>query len=234
MSNTQPREAWQCGPVDGVPPLLMPVAHALMQAREEAERALTGLTLDQIWHRPAGAASVGFHVRHLGGALDRLFTYARGEQLSNEQRRRVPAEGVAGVPPASASDLLADLDSILEHAFAQVRATAESTLLDLRGIGRQQIPTTVIGLLFHAAEHASRHAGQAITTARIRTRLRAIDGSRLQAPDSGLRASSDSGASWAQEPTSPGGWSLEPGVRPLFQHTLTFDTFLSYMSKREV
>jgi len=160
-------EAWQRGPIDGVPPLLMPAAHAIVHAREDVEGALAGLTLDQIWQRPGGAASVGFHVRHLGGALDRLFTYARGEPLSEEQRRRVPTEGVAGVPPASASDLLADLDAILEPAFAQLRATAESTLLDSRGIGRQQIPTTVIGLLFHAAEHAARHAGQALTTARV-------------------------------------------------------------------
>src|SRR5215218_8617065 len=118
-------EAWQRGPIEGVPPLLMPAAHAVVHAREDAEGALTGLTLDQIWHRPGGA------------------------------------------PSASASDLLADLDAILERAFAQIRATAESTLLDSRGIGRQQIPTTVIGLLFHAAEHAARHAGQALTTARV-------------------------------------------------------------------
>jgi hypothetical protein len=167
MATQSSLEAWQRGPIEGVPPLLMPAAHALLHAREDAERALAGLTLDQVWQRPAGAASVGFHVRHLGGALDRLFTYARGEQLTGEQRRRLPTEGVAGVPPASASDLLADLDAILQQAFTQIRATAESTLLDPRGIGRQQIPTTVLGLLFHAAEHAARHAGQALTTARI-------------------------------------------------------------------
>jgi DinB superfamily len=167
MSNASVPEAWQRGPVAGVPPLLMPVAHALIQAREDAERALTGLSIDQIWMRPAGAASVGFHVRHLGGALDRLFTYARGESLSDEQRRRIPIEGIPGEPAAGAADLLADLDERVGLALAQVQATPESTLLDARGIGRQQLPSTVIGLLFHGAEHAIRHAGQAITTARI-------------------------------------------------------------------
>jgi hypothetical protein len=160
-------EAWQRGPVAGVPPLLMPVAHAIIQAREDAERALTGLSVDQIWARPGGAASVGFHVRHLAGALDRLFTYARGEPLTDEQRRRIPLEGLPGTPPAAASELVAELDAAVSRALAQVRATPESTLLDARGVGRQQLPSNVIGLLFHGAEHAARHAGQAITTARI-------------------------------------------------------------------
>lgn len=160
-------EAWQRGPVDGVPPLLMPVAHALIQAREDAERALTGLSPDQIWARPGGAASVGFHVRHLAGALDRLFTYARGESLTNDQRRRIPLEGVPGAPPAGAAGLLEDLDVMIARALDQVRATPAAMLLDARSVGRQQLLSTVIGLLFHGAEHATRHAGQAITTARI-------------------------------------------------------------------
>jgi hypothetical protein len=165
MPETETLEAWQRGPVEGVPPLLMPVAHALIHAHEDATRALTGLSVDQIWQRPGGAASAGFHVRHLGGALDRLFTYARGERLTEEQRRRIPIEADPGSPPAGASDLLGELDAAIARALDQVRTTPESTLLDPRGIGRQQIPTTVIGLLFHAAEHAARHAGQALTTA---------------------------------------------------------------------
>ena len=165
MSSTL--EAWQRGPVEGVAPLLMPVAHALIQAREDAERALTGLSTDQIWARPGRAASVGFHVRHLAGALDRLFTYARGESLTDEQRRRIPIEGVPGAPPADAGALLDDLHVMIARALDQVRTTPASTLLDARGVGRQHLPSTVIGLLFHGAEHATRHAGQAITTARI-------------------------------------------------------------------
>ena len=165
MSSTL--EAWQRGPVDGVPPLLMPVAHALIQAREDAERALTGLSPDQIWARPGGAASVGFHVRHLAGALDRLFAYARGESLTNEQRRRIPVEGLPGEPPAGAAALLDDLHVMIARALDQVRATPAAVLLDARGVGRQQLPSNVIGLLFHGAEHATRHAGQAITTALI-------------------------------------------------------------------
>ncbi len=80
MSPNAP-EPWLRGPVDGITPLLMPVAHALQQAHEDAAGVLGQLTTDQLWVRPGGAASAGFHVRHIAGALDRLFTYARGEGL---------------------------------------------------------------------------------------------------------------------------------------------------------
>ena len=63
------------------------------------------------------------------------------------------------------------------RALAQLAATAESTLGDARAVGRAQLPSTVFGLLFHAAEHASRHTGQIVTTARL---VRAI--TEAQAP----------------------------------------------------
>ena len=166
MTSTPTIEAWLRGPVDGVPPLLMPVAHALLHAREDAMRALRDLDERQIW-MDAGAAPVGYHVRHLGGALDRLLTYARGESLSAEQRNAVRTETQPGEPPAGADALIRDLDAAIERALAQVRATDPDTLLEPRGVGRQQLPSTVLGLLFHAAEHAARHAGQAMTTARL-------------------------------------------------------------------
>lgn len=160
-------EPWLRGPVPGVPPLLMPAAHALLQATEDIERALTDLTPEQIWARPHGAASVGFHVRHLAGALDRLFTYARGEQLSESQRRAAAAEGLPGDVPPSGQALVAEVRAAITAALDRLRETPGSILLEPRGVGRQQLPSNVIGLLFHAAEHATRHAGQAITTARI-------------------------------------------------------------------
>jgi hypothetical protein len=165
MTSPTAVEAWLRGPVEGVPPLLMPVAHALLHAREDATRALTGLTPEQIW-ASEGGASVGFHVRHLAGALDRLLTYARGEGLTPEQRRAAASEAGRGDPPADASSLIADLERAIDRALMQVRSTSPDTLLDARPVGRQQLPSTVLGVLFHAAEHAARHAGQAITIAR--------------------------------------------------------------------
>ena len=160
-------EPWMRGAVDGVAPLLQPVAHSLIFVREELQRALPPLTVEQLWARPSGAASIGFHVRHLIGSLDRLLTYARGEALSPEQLRALKVESEPGEPPAEATALLAEAEAALERSMAQVRATSVEALLQPRGVGRQQLPSTVIGLLFHAAEHAQRHVGQLVTTARV-------------------------------------------------------------------
>jgi hypothetical protein len=147
--------------------MLMPVAHSLVQAREDVARAVQGLTVEQLWRRPAGAASVGYHVRHLAGALDRLFTYARGSALDETQRRAVTEEAtITGLDGAA---LVTEVDHAIDRAMAQVRATPAESLADSRGVGRRQLPSTVMGLMFHAAEHCTRHAGQAITTAKIVT-----------------------------------------------------------------
>src|SRR4030095_6753332 len=93
---TAPTEAWQRGPVAGFDPLIMPVVHALIQAREDLERLAVTVPADHVWRRPGGAASIGFHVRHTGGALDRLLTYARGDALSEAQRAALEAAGGPG------------------------------------------------------------------------------------------------------------------------------------------
>jgi hypothetical protein len=103
------------------------------------------------------------------GSLDRLFTYARGEKLTLDQLGYLKAEGNADAPPNTASALIEAFDDAVERALAQLRGTAESTLLDHRGVGRAQLPSTVLGLLFHAAEHTQRHVGQLVTTAKIVT-----------------------------------------------------------------
>ena len=160
-------EAWQRGPVPGFEPLLMPVVHALIQAREDLERLITTVPPDHVWRRPGGAASIGFHVRHAGGALDRLLTYARGDALSEAQRAAVKAEGEPGDPPAPLAAVVADVGRIIDAAMDQLRGTPRDSLLDERKVGRAGLPATVLGLLFHAAEHTTRHVGQAITTALI-------------------------------------------------------------------
>lgn len=162
-----PLEAWLRGPVDRVPPILVPVAHMLQHAQDDAVEAVCDLTPDQIWVRPGGGASVGFHVRHLMGALDRLFTYARGDMLSAGQLNALKHEGDAGSPPASAATLTAELSVAIARAIDQLRATDPATLLDPRDVGRQHLPSTILGLLVHGGEHSARHAGQAITLRRV-------------------------------------------------------------------
>src|SRR5829696_7925003 len=99
-------EFWLRGPLEGVPPLLQPIAHSLLQTREDAARAAERLAAEQLWERPAGAASAGFHLRHIAGVLDRLFTYARGGALDEGQLEALRAESDPGDPPEDAATLI--------------------------------------------------------------------------------------------------------------------------------
>jgi uncharacterized damage-inducible protein DinB len=159
-------EVWQRGPIDGVPALLQPVAHALLQAVEDVEKEMVNFPLALLWEKPGGVASVGFHLKHVKGVVDRLFTYGRGEMLSEEQLRSLKGETLAG--DTDSIEVLTDaFKKQVATAIEQLRRTDINTLADKRGVGRKQIPSTVIGLLFHAAEHVQRHVGQLIVTARI-------------------------------------------------------------------
>lgn len=160
-------EAWLRGPVPGVTTELQPAAHALVQAGEELAGAAAGLTPAELWVKPGGAASVGFHLKHVAGATDRLLTYARGAALSPAQMQALAVEGRPGEPPAEAEALLAAARAALDGALDTLRGADPADLDAPRTVGRAKLPTTVRGLLCHAAEHALRHAGQAITTAKI-------------------------------------------------------------------
>jgi len=160
-------EVWLRGPLDGYHPMVTPVAHSLLQVREDLARLQRTVTLDQLWARPGGAASIGFHVRHTAGALDRLLTYARGEALSAPQLLFLAGEEAPGDPPTPLSTLVIGVNAVIDRSLAQLRAIEPDRLLDPRQVGRSKLPSTVLGLLVHAAEHSTRHMGQAITTARI-------------------------------------------------------------------
>ena len=161
-------EAWLRGPVDGVPALLQPVAHALVQARAEVEVLAAELPPDALWDRPGGAASAGFHLAHLGGVLDRMLTYARGEPLSDAQLAALSAEGVPdpSLTPATLAEAFARR---VDQALGQLRETDPETLTEARTVGRDRLPSTLIGLLVHAAEHTTRHVGQLLVTVRVVT-----------------------------------------------------------------
>lgn len=159
-------EVWLRGPIDDVPPLLQPAAHSLLQSREELEAALGGLTAVQIWESRGGSASIGYHVRHAAGSLDRLYTYARGAMLSDAQIAVFRQESQPD-PSLDAADLLAAFEAAVERALDQLRSTDERTLTDRRDVGRAKLPSTVIGLLFHGAEHAQRHMGQVATLLKV-------------------------------------------------------------------
>lgn len=157
-------EAWLGGPVPGIDPVLMPAAHALLQARRDLESAARGATAAELWERPGGAASAGYHLRHLTGALDRLTTYARGERLTDAQRAALAAESSSG---ATADELIRAAQETIDRVLEQLRGTPAASVFDARTVGRAALPANVLGLLFHAAEHTTRHVGQLITTLKV-------------------------------------------------------------------
>lgn len=167
MSLTHQPEVWQRGPVEGIPPMLQPVAHALMQAREEAAAIMQGFPDELLWEQPAGMASPAFHLEHVVGVLDRLYTYARGEMLTASQLHYLANEGKAYIDENISQKLVDAFSSQVDDALAQLSVTDEATLTQARGIGRAQIPTTVIGLLVHSAEHIMRHTGQLLVTVKV-------------------------------------------------------------------
>jgi uncharacterized damage-inducible protein DinB len=166
MANSRP-EVWLRGPVPGIPATLQPVAHALLQAGEEVEAILLDFPDPKLWERPAGVASVGFHLQHLSGVLNRLFTYARGESLDPAQLDALRTEEKPRHDHVTSRDLIDAFHREVERTVEELRRTDEGTLHEPRTVGRSQLPSTVFGLMVHAAEHTQRHVGQLLVTARI-------------------------------------------------------------------
>lgn len=164
----QQLEVWLRGPLPKIPALLQPVAHALLQAQEEVHAILADFPDRLLWERPAGVASPAFHLQHLTGVLERLFTYARGESLTSEQFSDFLTEGKEN-EAISLKELLAAFDKQIAHAITALENTDVTTLTDAREVGRAKLPSTVIGLLTHSAEHTTRHVGQLLVTVKILT-----------------------------------------------------------------
>lgn len=166
MKQEQQLEYWLRGLVEDIIPVLQPVAHAILQAQLEVRQFLENFPGSLIWERPSGVASIAFHLQHLPGVLDRLFTYARGEQLSAQQLNYLQKEGKED-NLIQLFDLLNYFDKQVKLSIEQLRHTDVDAVFAAREVGRKKIPSTVLGLLFHAAEHTQRHTGQLLVTARI-------------------------------------------------------------------
>jgi hypothetical protein len=166
MTNKLP-EVWLRGPLPNMPALLQPVAHALLQAREELNELMTCFPDDLLWEKPAGLASPGFHLQHLSGVLDRLFTYARAESLNQEQLNYLAVEGKPPANRLTGEDLVKRFNIQVDIALSQLQQSDEQTLTQIRGVGRAQVPSTVVGLYIHAAEHTMRHLGQLLVTVKV-------------------------------------------------------------------
>ena len=171
MAEKTATEPWMRGTHGDVPVVLRAVIHALELTREDVERWCAHLT-DEEWNlRPQGLAPAAFHVRHIARSIDRLLTYAEGEQLSGKQLEAMKSEMD---PRAVGMEVLAELEAALGQGETRVRAFAGSDLEAKRTLGRKALPTTVGGLLIHVAEHTSRHVGQAVITAKLAVASRGV------------------------------------------------------------
>ena len=171
MTEPRPTEAWLRGPIEGVPPHLMPVFHSFAMVREDLAYYTEGLTTEDVWRRTGSLPSLGFHLRHIAHSVDRLVTYLCGDQLSDAQIATLKRETEPGT--ATLAELLADIDEKLGDAERRIRAIEPAALQEPRYIGKKRLPSTVVGLLVHVAEHTQRHLGQAITTAKLARETRA-------------------------------------------------------------
>ncbi|MDF2433148.1 MAG: hypothetical protein JWP44_2779, partial [Mucilaginibacter sp.] len=149
------------------PGLLQPVTNALLQAREEINDLMQVFPEELLWEKLAGLASPGFHLQHLTGVINRIFTYARGEQLTQQQLDVLNAEGKPAGKENDLAYLLSAFSKQVDDALAQLHETDVSLLEEKRGVGRAMLPSTVIGLYVHAAEHTMRHTGQLLVTVKI-------------------------------------------------------------------
>jgi len=159
-------EFWLRGKVEGIPDLLQPVAHSLLQSREEVQVYMKDFPEHLLWIKPAERASVGFHLQHLSGVINRLVTYSKDNNLSEEQLVYLKSEGVKD-SKISSEELIQKFLENIDETLWYLKNVPETSLTEFRGVGRKQLPSTVIGLLFHVAEHTQRHIGQLLVTVSI-------------------------------------------------------------------
>ena len=164
MNKAQIPEPWLRGTLTDVDPVQRAVLHALDLAKEDLERWCVNLSDDELNARPSDLAPAAFHIRHIARSIDRLLTYAEGTGLSFEQIALMKSELDPG---ARREQVFSELNRALRIGADRIRSFAPENLCDRRTVGRQQMPTTVAGLLVHVADHTQRHVGQAITTAKI-------------------------------------------------------------------
>lgn len=149
--------------MESVHPLVAPVFFSFAMVREDLAKYTAGLSDEAVWRNIDGV-SLGFHLRHLAGSVDRLTTYLFDPQLSQEQLDLLKHEAE---PNGGLRELLALIDDRLTDCEKQLSKLNPETLYEHRSVGRRALPTTVIGLIVHLCEHTQRHLGQAITLAKM-------------------------------------------------------------------
>ncbi len=157
-------EPWLRGTLGEYDAVRRQVLHAMELAREDAERWCAGLTDHEVNARPFGVAPVAFHLRHVARSLDRLLTYAAGEQLTDQQMVELRTELALG---ATTGEAMREFEVGVGRAMVRIGGISPERFAEVRGVGREGLPATVGGLVVHCAEHTQRHVGQMVTTAQV-------------------------------------------------------------------
>lgn len=160
-------EVWLRGPQNDFPILLQPIAFALMQAQEDVNKYTHDFPDNLLYERPGNSASPAFHLQHLSGVLDRIFTYAENLPLNEAQLTWLNEEGKSQDKNYSAQNLVDIFNAQIEISLQKLKNINLETLTEPRGVGRKHLPSTVFGLLIHAAEHTQRHVGQLLVTVKV-------------------------------------------------------------------
>ena len=156
-------EPWLRGTIPGVHPLVMPVFFSYAQVREDLRTHTAGLSDEHVW-QPLASSSMGFQLKHIAGSVDRITTYLLGRQLEAEQLSFLKQESE---PPGTLTELLQLVERSLDKSERELQTVDAASLYAERTVGRRALPTTVIGLIVHLAEHTQRHLGQAIIIAKL-------------------------------------------------------------------
>jgi len=141
----------------------MPVFFSFAQVREDLERHTAGLSAGQVW-KPVAGSSLGFHLKHIAGSVDRITSYLLGRQLDAGQLAFLRGESE---PPCTLAELLELVEQSLSKSETELKTIEYASMYAARTVGRRALPTTVIGLIVHLAEHTQRHLGQAVVIAKI-------------------------------------------------------------------
>jgi uncharacterized damage-inducible protein DinB len=164
MTDSRQAEPWLRGTLNDVPAVPRAVLHALQLAEEDLIKWCGALSQEQLNERPSGLASVAFQIRHIARSIDRLLTYAEGQQLDEVQMGALKTEMNAD---AASEEVFNELHAAIEKARTRIQMLGAGDLEATRVVGRKELSTSLGGLLVHVADHTQRHVGQAITTAKL-------------------------------------------------------------------
>ncbi len=171
-SPTPYTEPWLRGTHTDIPAAARAVLHALELALDDLTKWTARLTDAEVHAHPLGLTPIAFHLRHIARSTDRILTYAEGEQLSAEQLAALKTEIDGEGKQESLAELLAEIEISFSDAAKRICVLASANLDTPRFVGRKQLPTSIGGAMIHVADHAQRHVGQVVTTAKVIKGLR--------------------------------------------------------------